>query len=53
MKKTLFLLLAVMSVGLVWAENRADKLRNNLFNNPRYVTVVAHRGDWRGAPEKP
>lgn len=33
------------------AQDRVAKLRDKLLNNPKYVTVVAHRGDWRGAPE--
>ena len=51
MKKMLLLVvLAIISLtGL--AENRAEKLRENLFHNPKYVTVVAHRGDWRNHPE--
>lgn len=51
MKKTLFLLLSLLVAGQIWAETRAEKLRDNLLHNPKYVTVVAHRGDWRGAPE--
>ena len=26
-------------------------MRDNLFHNPKYVTIVAHRGDWRNHPE--
>ncbi len=37
--------------SMVCGENHAEKLRRNLLENPRYVMVVAHRGDWRGAPE--
>ncbi len=44
-------MLVVMMTSMAWAENHAEKLRRNLFENPRYVMVVAHRGDWRGAPE--
>ncbi|MDR3297674.1 MAG: family 20 glycosylhydrolase, partial [Prevotellaceae bacterium] len=34
------------------ADNRATQLRNNLFaRNKSAVLVVAHRGDWRYAPE--
>ena len=51
MKKTFSLFLVLMMTSMVWAENYAGKLRRNLFENPRYVMVVAHRGDWRGAPE--
>ena len=51
MKKMLLLVvLAVISLTVL-AEDRAEKLRENLFHNPKYVTVVAHRGDWRNHPE--
>lgn len=33
------------------ATDRAELLRANLLHNRKYVTVVCHRGDWRGAPE--
>lgn len=42
------LLLAAMQT---FAADRAERLRANLLHNPKYVTVVCHRGDWRGAPE--
>lgn len=45
---SIFVLVAAISVV---AQDRAAKLRDNLLNNPKYVTVVAHRGDWRNAPE--
>lgn len=51
MKRTYFLLLIVASALQIMAKDRADQLRENLLHNPKYVTVVAHRGDWRGAPE--
>lgn len=52
MKRTLLLLLFVIGTSLcVTAESRVDKLLRNMYNNPKYVTVIAHRGDWRGAPE--
>ena len=51
MKKTIFLLLALLIAGQAWAENFAEKVRRNLYENPRYVVVVAHRGDWRNSPE--
>ena len=44
-------MLALLLSGMLQATDRATKLRENLFNNPKYVTVVAHRGDWRSAPE--
>ena len=53
MKRKLSFLIALMVVSTILAAggDRAAKLRKNLLNNPKYVTVVAHRGDWRGAPE--
>ena len=51
MKKTLFLILSLALTLPMWAQTRAEKIRDNMLNNPKYVTVVAHRGDWRGAPE--
>lgn len=51
MKKTfLLVILTIISLGTL-AEDRAERLRDNLFNNPKYVTIVAHRGDWRNHPE--
>lgn len=51
MKKTfLLVILTIVSLGTL-AEDRAERLRDNLFNNPKYVTIVAHRGDWRNHPE--
>lgn len=51
MKKTfLLVILTIISLGAL-AEDRAERLRDNLFNNPKYVTIVAHRGDWRNHPE--
>ena len=51
MKKPLLLiLLLIISIGTP-AKDRAEKLRDNLFHNPKYVTIVAHRGDWRNHPE--
>lgn len=34
-----------------FAEERVDKLLTNLRENKNYVTVVAHRADWRNHPE--
>lgn len=51
MRKYLFIMLAVLLGGQLFAQTRAEKIRANMLNNPKYVTVVAHRGDWRGAPE--
>ena len=51
MRETLLLVvLTIVSLGAL-AEDRAEKLRDNLFNNPKYVTIAAHRGDWRNHPE--
>lgn len=49
-KLVLFAFLTIFS-SCIFAEERSDKLRDNLFHNPRYVTIVAHRGDWRNHPE--
>jgi glycerophosphoryl diester phosphodiesterase len=51
MKKMLLLVVLTIIPLTVLAEDRAEKLRENLFHNPKYVTVVAHRGDWRNHPE--
>lgn len=46
----LLVILTIVSLGAL-AEDRAERLRDNLFNNPKYVTIAAHRGDWRNHPE--
>ena len=51
MKKPLLLILLVIVSISTPAKDRAEKLRDNLFHNPKYVTIVAHRGDWRNHPE--
>ena len=51
MKKSYLLLIMLVAIVQMSAKNRASQLRENLLNNPKYVTVVAHRGDWRSAPE--
>lgn len=51
MRKIIFLFFALFIAGQAWAENFAEKVRRNLYENPRYVVVVAHRGDWRNSPE--
>ncbi|MGV6945734.1 glycerophosphodiester phosphodiesterase family protein [Sphingobacterium kyonggiense] len=52
MKKLTLLLLLVFIVQLVQAQNRALEIRNKLLNRDvSSVLVVAHRGDWRNAPE--
>jgi len=51
MKKCILLVvLTIVSLSLL-AKDRSDQLRHNLLNNPKYVTIVAHRGDWRNHPE--
>lgn len=51
MKKYIFAFVALCVSIQVFSETRADKIRNNMLNNKKYVTVISHRGDWRGAPE--
>lgn len=52
MKKLTLFLLLVFIVQLVHAQNRALEIRNKLLNRDvSSVLVVAHRGDWRNAPE--
>ena len=48
----LFSLLALFCIMAGYAENRAEKLAKELYKaKSKYVLVVAHRGDWRNAPE--
>lgn len=52
MKRTLLSLFFLATLLLqATAKDRAELLRKNLLDNPKYITVIAHRGDWRGAPE--
>lgn len=51
MKKPFLLVILTIVALSVLAKDKSDKLRDNLFRNPNYVTVVAHRGDWRNHPE--
>ncbi len=51
MKKLFLSLMLVLMTGVTMAESRVAKLRDNMLNNHKYVTVVAHRGDWRTSPE--
>ncbi len=52
MKRTIFLVLGVLIFAQVWAGEPVDLLREKLFNaESGYVSVVAHRGDWRNSPE--
>lgn len=40
-----------ISFSLVSAQTRVDTLLRHLYGDDPYVLVVAHRGDWRNAPE--
>lgn len=52
MKKIFVVFAALLCLANASAQNRAMKIRENLFNkNTNQVTVVSHRGDWRGFPE--
>ena len=52
MKKIIILSLALLSMAQVWAKEPVTRFREKLFDNKsKYVTVVAHRGDWRNSPE--
>ena len=53
MKKQVLLSVALTLFSLVaGATSRIDSLLSNLHNaKSNYVFVIAHRGDWRGAPE--
>lgn len=51
-KLSALLLLLIATCGYGIAQNNAEKIRNKLFDrNLKEVIVVAHRGDWRYAPE--
>ena len=57
MKRIIFVfncILYLLCMNEVMAQNtnRADEIRNTLLNpKNKSVLVVAHRGDWRYAPE--
>ncbi len=53
MTKKLFpLLLILFTAFSIHAQTRSDKLLKNLHDNKsKYIFVIAHRGDWRNAPE--
>lgn len=52
MKRLNILLLFLCALQLVTAQDRATEIRNKLLNRDQSsVIVVAHRGDWRFAPE--
>lgn len=53
MTRKILLLISILLVSLNAAsQTRTDKLLSNLHNmNSKYIFVIAHRGDWRNAPE--
>lgn len=52
MKRIIILALVMLSMAQAWAKEPATRFREKLFDNKsKYVTVVAHRGDWRNSPE--
>ncbi|MBQ2012156.1 MAG: glycerophosphodiester phosphodiesterase family protein, partial [Bacteroidaceae bacterium] len=52
MKKIIILALVMLSMAQAWAKEPVTRFRDKLFDNKsKYVTVVAHRGDWRNSPE--
>ena len=51
-KKLFSLLLILLTAFCISAQTRTDKLLKNLHDNKsKYIFVIAHRGDWRNAPE--
>lgn len=51
-KKLFFLLPILLTAFSISAQTRTDKLFKNLHDNEsKYIFVIAHRGDWRNAPE--
>ena len=51
-KKLFSLLLILLTAFSISAQTRTDKLLKNLHDNKsKYIFVIAHRGDWRNAPE--
>ena len=51
MKKLLVLSITVFCAISSFAQDLAAQLTDKLYNSKDYVFVVAHRGDWRFAPE--
>ena len=53
MTKRFFVLLFTLFVACtISAQTRADSLLTNLHNSKsKYIFVIAHRADWRNAPE--
>ena len=51
-KKLFFVLPILLTAFSISAQTRTDKLLKNLHDNEsKYIFVIAHRGDWRNAPE--
>lgn len=51
-KKLFFLLPILLTAFSISAQTRTDKLLKNLHDNEsKHIFVIAHRGDWRNAPE--
>lgn len=51
-RKLLLAVTLLLSTVTLFAENRAEKLAKEIYKpQSKYVLVVAHRGDWRNAPE--
>ena len=51
-KKLFFLLPILLTAFSISAQTRTDKLLKNLHDKEsKYIFVIAHRGDWRNAPE--
>lgn len=52
MKRLIVMLLLIIAYTGCIAQNKAEEIRSKLFDkNLKEVIVVAHRGDWRYAPE--
>ena len=52
MKRLYWFFLLFVFTQLCWGQNKADEIRNTFLNdNLSQLLVVAHRGDWRNAPE--
>lgn len=52
MKKVYLFLLLCVCIQLSWGQDRATEIRNTfLSGNTSLLLVVAHRADWRNAPE--
>ena len=52
-KKLFFLTTYLLTAFSISAQTRTDKLlkNSNMIMNRKYIFVIAHRGDWRNAPE--